>query len=224
MTTARRAFVSASAVGIYGFDRGDALLCEESVRGDGFLADVVADWEAATRPAADAGLRVVTVRTGIVQAAAGGTLRLLRPLFLAGLGGRMGSGRQWLSWIGLDDLLDVYYRALYDTPADRPGQRGRACAGAQRRLHEGAGRGAAPARAGARAVVRAAAAAGRSGRPRTRRGRSAGGADEADRAGPPVPAPAPSPTRWRINSDTADGLPAIGSRAPGRGCAGPRCR
>ena len=79
------------------------------------MADVVADWEAATRPAADAGLRVVTVRTGIVQAAAGGTLRLLRPLFLAGLGGRLGSGRQWLSWIGLDDLIDVYYRALYDT-------------------------------------------------------------------------------------------------------------
>ena len=108
-------FVSASAIGIYGFDRGDALLCEESVRGDGFLADVVADWEAATGPAADAGLRVVTVRTGIVQAARGGTLRLLRPLFLAGLGGRLGSGRQWLSWIGLDDLLDVYHRALYDT-------------------------------------------------------------------------------------------------------------
>ena len=107
-------FVSASAVGIYGYDRGDALLCEESVRGDGFLADVVADWEDATRPAAEAGLRVVPVRTGVVQAAAGGTLRLLRPLFLAGLGGRLGSGEQWLSWIGLDDLLDVYYRALYD--------------------------------------------------------------------------------------------------------------
>ena len=113
-------FVSASAIGIYGFDRGDALLCEESVRGDGFLADVVADWEAATGPAADAGLRVVTVRTGIVQAAAGGTLRLLRPLFLAGLGGRLGSGRQWLSWIGLDDLLDVYHRALYDTRLTGP--------------------------------------------------------------------------------------------------------
>ncbi len=90
------------------------------MRGDGFLADVVADWEAATRPAADAGLRVVTVRTGIVQAAAGGTLRLLRPLFLAGLGGRLGSGRQWLSWIGLDDLIDVYYRALYDTRLTGP--------------------------------------------------------------------------------------------------------
>lgn len=107
-------FVSASAIGIYGYDRGDALLCEESVPGHGFLADVVADWEAATDPAAEAGLRVVNVRTGIVQAAAGGTLRLLRPLFLAGLGGRLGSGEQWLSWIGLDDLLDVYYRAVYD--------------------------------------------------------------------------------------------------------------
>jgi uncharacterized protein (TIGR01777 family) len=107
-------FVSASAVGYYGYDRGDALLCEESTRGDGFLADVVADWEAATGPAADAGLRVVAVRTGIVQAARGGTLKLLRPLFSAGLGGRLGSGRQWLSWIGLDDLIDIYYRALYD--------------------------------------------------------------------------------------------------------------
>ena len=108
-------FVSASAIGYYGFDRGDALLCEESVRGDGYLADVVADWEAATAPAAEAGLRVVTVRTGIVQSARGGTLKLMRPLFAAGLGGRLGSGEQWLSWIGLDDLLDVYYRALYDT-------------------------------------------------------------------------------------------------------------
>lgn len=110
-----RTFVSASAIGYYGFDRGDALLCEESVRGEGFLADVVSDWEAATAPAAEAGLRVVTVRTGIVQSARGGTLKLMRPLFAAGLGGRLGGGEQWLSWIGLDDLLDVYHRALYDT-------------------------------------------------------------------------------------------------------------
>ncbi len=113
-------FVSASAIGIYGFDRGDAILCEESVRGDGFLADVVADWEASTAPAVEAGLRVVTVRTGIVQSALGGTLRLLRPLFATGLGGRVGSGRQWLSWIALDDLLDVYYRALYDSRLSGP--------------------------------------------------------------------------------------------------------
>lgn len=108
-------FVSASAIGYYGYDCGDTELDESSPRGDGFLADVVADWEAATAPAADAGLRVVRVRTGIVQAAAGGTLRLLWPLFAAGLGGRLGSGRQWLSWVGIDDLLDIYYRALYDT-------------------------------------------------------------------------------------------------------------
>jgi uncharacterized protein (TIGR01777 family) len=113
-------FVSASAIGVYGYDRGDAALCEESVRGDGFLADVVADWEAATEPATEAGVRVVSVRTGIVQSAAGGTLRLLRPLFAAGFGGRLGSGEQWLSWIGLDDLLDVYHRAIYDSRLSGP--------------------------------------------------------------------------------------------------------
>jgi uncharacterized protein len=113
-------FVCASAIGFYGFDRGDAPLSEDSVRGDGFLADVVADWETATAPATEAGLRVVQVRTGIVQSARGGTLRLMRPLFLAGLGGRLATGSQWLSWIGLDDLLDVYYRALYDTRLSGP--------------------------------------------------------------------------------------------------------
>lgn len=115
-----RIFVSASAIGFYGYDRGDEVLDEDSSRGTGFLADVVADWETATGPAADAGARVVTVRTGIVQAAAGGTLRLFRPLFGAGLGGRLGTGRQWLSWIGLDDLLDVYYRALWDERISGP--------------------------------------------------------------------------------------------------------
>lgn len=109
-----KTFISASAIGYYGYDCGDTVLTEDSPRGDGFLAEVVADWEAATAPAAAAGLRVVRVRTGIVQAAAGGTLKLLRPLFAAGLGGRLGSGQQWLSWIGVDDLLDVYYRAIYD--------------------------------------------------------------------------------------------------------------
>ncbi|MGF2953356.1 NAD-dependent epimerase/dehydratase family protein, partial [Mycobacterium sp. THU-M116] len=99
------AFVSASAIGYYGYDRADEILTEDSDRGDGFLADAVADWEAATAPAAQAGLRVVRVRTGIVQSPRGGTLRLLRPLFSAGLGGRLGSGRQWLSWIGIDDLV-----------------------------------------------------------------------------------------------------------------------
>jgi uncharacterized protein (TIGR01777 family) len=112
--TGVKVFVSASAIGFYGYDRGTVELDENSGRGGGFLADVVADWEAATEPAAAAGVRVVNIRTGVVQSAAGGTLRLLRPLFAAGLGGRLGSGAQWLSWIGLDDLLDVYHRALYD--------------------------------------------------------------------------------------------------------------
>ncbi len=113
-TDGLRVFVGASAVGYYGFDRGDAMLSEDSARGDGFLADVVADWEAAAMAAAEAGVRVALMRTGIVQAANGGTLRLMRPLFSAGLGGRLGDGRQWLSWIGLDDLVDAYYRAIWD--------------------------------------------------------------------------------------------------------------
>ncbi|WP_313673550.1 TIGR01777 family oxidoreductase [Mycolicibacterium sp.] len=114
------AFVSASAIGYYGHDCGEQVLDENSPRGKGFLADVVADWEAATRPAAEAGRRVVLVRTGIIQSAAGGTLKLLRPLFAAGLGGRLGSGRQWLSWIGIDDMLDIYYRAIYDNRLTGP--------------------------------------------------------------------------------------------------------
>ncbi len=114
------AFVSASAIGFYGYDRGEEILDENSSRGDGFLADVVADWEDAAAPAAGGGARVVAVRTGIVQAADGGTLKLLRPLFAAGLGGRLGSGKQWLSWIGIDDLLDIYYRAMYDSRLSGP--------------------------------------------------------------------------------------------------------
>jgi uncharacterized protein (TIGR01777 family) len=113
-------FVCASAIGIYGPDRGDELLDETSERGDGFLADVVADWEAATRPAADAGVRTVNVRTGIVQSPRGGALGLLRPLYAAGLGGPVGGGDRWQSWIGIDDLLDVYLRALVDDGLSGP--------------------------------------------------------------------------------------------------------
>lgn len=115
-----RSLVTASAIGIYGADRGDEVLNETHERGEGFLADVVADWEAATRPALDAGVRVVHVRTGIVQSPRGGTLRLLRPLFAAGLGGRLGHGDQWMSWIGIDDLVDVYYRAILDPQLSGP--------------------------------------------------------------------------------------------------------
>jgi uncharacterized protein len=106
--------VAASAIGYYGPRGGDELLTEDSPRGDGFLADVVADWEAASAPAGDAGLRLVWIRTGIVQSPRGGTLRLLWPLAEVGAGGRLGAGRQWVSWIGIDDLTDIYYRALLD--------------------------------------------------------------------------------------------------------------
>jgi uncharacterized protein len=115
-----RAFVTASAIGIYGADRGDEILTEDSPRGEGFLADVVTDWEDATTLAAAAGIRTVRVRTGIVQTPRGGMLRLLSPLFEAGLGGRLGSGKQWLAWIGLDDLLDVYLRAVLDPGLSGP--------------------------------------------------------------------------------------------------------
>ncbi len=113
-------FVAASAIGIYGVDRGDEILTETSRPGEGFLADVVRGWEAATAPAQDAGVRVVQVRTGIVQSPRGATLRLLLPLFEVGLGGRLGSGTQWTSWIGIDDLVDVYYRTLVDSGLSGP--------------------------------------------------------------------------------------------------------
>jgi uncharacterized protein (TIGR01777 family) len=115
-----RCLVVASAVGFYGADRGDEILAETSSRGDGFLADVVADWEMASTAAENSGIRVVHVRTGIVQSPRGGTLRLLRPLFAAGLGGPLGRGDQWTSWIGIDDLIDIYYRAAVDADLSGP--------------------------------------------------------------------------------------------------------
>ncbi|GLZ77818.1 nucleoside-diphosphate sugar epimerase [Actinorhabdospora filicis] len=113
-------FVSASAVGFYGPDRGDEILDESSPRGEGFLAGLVGEWEDATAPAAEAGTRVVCIRTGIAQSPRGGALRLLWPLFAAGLGGRIGDGRQWTSWIGIDDIADVYLRALVDERLSGP--------------------------------------------------------------------------------------------------------
>jgi uncharacterized protein len=115
-----RAFVTASATGFYGPDRGDEILTERSARGDGFLADVVSAWEEAAAPAAEAGVRTVQVRTGIVQTPRGGTLRLQRPLFEAGLGGPLGSGTEWLPWIEIDDLLDIYLRAVTDPALTGP--------------------------------------------------------------------------------------------------------
>ncbi|AWB81827.1 TIGR01777 family protein [Corynebacterium yudongzhengii] len=109
-----QALVCASAIGIYGADRGDEVLTEDSERGEGFLADVVADWEHATLPAKEAGKRVVNVRTGVAMAGDGGMLPLLSTLFATGLGGRIGDGQMWMSWIAIDDLTDIYATAVLD--------------------------------------------------------------------------------------------------------------
>lgn len=103
--------VSASAVGYYG-DRGDEPLDESSPPGSGFLADVARAWEEATGAAAAAGLRVVHARIGLVLAPRGGALEPMRRTFALGLGGRFGSGRQWMSWIALEDLVEALRFAL----------------------------------------------------------------------------------------------------------------
>jgi uncharacterized protein len=99
-------FVSASAVGYYG-DRGDEELTEVSGPGDGFLAGVVQAWEAAAQPAVDAGVRTVFLRNGLVLAGDGGILPRLASLFRFFVGGRLGSGRQWMSWVSIDDEVRV---------------------------------------------------------------------------------------------------------------------
>ena len=106
-----RVLVAASAVGIYG-NRGDELLNEDSPLGSDFLAEVGKEWEAATKPAADAGIRVVNLRFGIVLAREGGALpRMVRP-FMLGAGGPIGSGRQWMSWIAQEDAIAAVLEAL----------------------------------------------------------------------------------------------------------------
>ncbi|MGW8267530.1 MAG: TIGR01777 family oxidoreductase [Longimicrobiales bacterium] len=103
--------VSASAVGYYG-DRGPAVITEESEPGTGFLAGVCKRWEEATAPAKRAGIRVVTLRTGMVLTARAGALGTMLLPFQIGLGGRLGSGRQYVSWIDLDDEVGLIYHAL----------------------------------------------------------------------------------------------------------------
>lgn len=106
-----KVLVSASAVGYYG-DRGEEILREESDSGSAFLSEVCRQWEAATGPAAAGGIRVVNLRFGIILSAAGGALpRLLTP-FRLGLGGTLGSGKQFMSWIAIDDVIGVILHAL----------------------------------------------------------------------------------------------------------------
>ena len=108
-----RVWVNASAVGIYG-SRGDEWLDEGSAAGTGFLAELCRDWEAATGPAAVAGVRVVSLRLGVVLSPDGGALAKMLPWFRRGAGGPVGDGQMWVSWIALDELVRVVETALSD--------------------------------------------------------------------------------------------------------------
>jgi uncharacterized protein (TIGR01777 family) len=114
-----RVVVSSGGAGWYG-DRGPERLTEGEPSGEGFLADVAANWEPSLDPAREAGIRVVTLRQGLVMTAAGGTLPLMEIPFRLGLGGRIGSGEQWFPWIALDDLLGVILTALVDETLSGP--------------------------------------------------------------------------------------------------------
>jgi uncharacterized protein (TIGR01777 family) len=104
LTKRPQVMISASAIGYYG-DRGDELLTESSVPGKGFLSDVCVEWEKGTALATEKGIRVVNTRFGIILDQNGGALAKMLPPFRMGIGGRIGSGKQWMSWIALDDVI-----------------------------------------------------------------------------------------------------------------------
>ncbi len=112
-----RVFLGASAVGYYGSDRGEEVLTEESAPGQDFLAEVCQGWEQAAERLTKAGIRVVHLRFGMILSAGAGALERMLPIFKLGLGGRLGSGRQWMSWIALQDVVRVVQWALSNHPA-----------------------------------------------------------------------------------------------------------
>lgn len=134
--------VSGSAIGIYGSDRGEEVLTERSAVGDGFLAVVVRDWESETAVAEAAGIRVVHARSGLVMSRKGGAFGTALPLFRVGLGGRLGDGRQWWSWISLRDevralmfLLDQDINGPVNLTSPEPVRNAVATAALGRALH-----------------------------------------------------------------------------------------
>jgi uncharacterized protein len=106
-----RVLISASAIGFYG-DRGDEILREDSAPGKGFLADVCREWEAATQPASVAGIRAAQLRIGVVLSPTGGALQKMLTPFRLGIGGNIGSGRQWWSWIDVQDVAGAVHHIL----------------------------------------------------------------------------------------------------------------
>ena len=119
LTNKPRAFLCASATGIYG-DRGDEILDEQSESGGGFLAGVCREWEKATEPAHRAGVRVVNLRFGPILARAGGMLEKMLTPFKMGLGGKIGSGKQFISWVGIEDSVAAMKLALNDESIHGP--------------------------------------------------------------------------------------------------------
>lgn len=119
LTSPPRVLVSASAIGYYG-DRGDAILNESSSRGEGFLPEVCAQWEGASEPAARRGIRIVHLRFGIVLSTRGGALAKMLTPFRLGLGGVVGSGRQYMSWIALEDVVGIIRHALQTESVSGP--------------------------------------------------------------------------------------------------------
>lgn len=103
--------VCASAIGYYG-DRDDEVLSEKSLKGEGFLADVCQEWEAATQVASNRGIRTINLRIGMVLSSKGGALKQILPIFKWGLGGQLGSGNQYVSWIAMDDLIRVIMEGI----------------------------------------------------------------------------------------------------------------
>lgn len=112
-------FVSSSAVGYYG-DRGDERLQETSPPGRGFMSDLCVEWEREATPASELGVRVVLVRTGVVFSADGGALDKILPPFKLGVGGRLGSGKQWFPWIHIDDIVGIFKHALQTVQVTGP--------------------------------------------------------------------------------------------------------
>ena len=111
--------ICASAVGYYG-DRGDEILTETSAAGAGFLPEVCRDWEAEAETAANLGIRVVSLRFGVILAAKGGALAKMLPLFRMAMGGRLGNGRQWMSWVALPEVVRVVEFCMAETQLRGP--------------------------------------------------------------------------------------------------------
>jgi uncharacterized protein (TIGR01777 family) len=118
-TNKPKALICASAIGYYG-NRGDELLSENSPPGDDFLADVCREWEASCQPARDAGVRVVNTRIGVILSPKGGALHKMLTPFKLGLGGKIGDGRQYMSWIALDDVVGALHFLVAHPTASGP--------------------------------------------------------------------------------------------------------